>query len=97
MAPVKLWIFLCFLDVEADKMNIYEEPSDGGINTPSDYQGWLCLSHAYSSNTVPYLSHNSILRFIVLKYIYIDAYSRPCTIYVLILLYLSYKFDIGWA
>jgi hypothetical protein len=76
-------------------MNIYEEPSDGGINTPSDYQGWLCLSHAYSSNTVPYLSHNSILRFIVLKYIYIDAYSRPCTIYVLILLYLSYKFDIG--
>jgi hypothetical protein len=93
----KIMIFLCFLDVDADKMNIYEEPSDSGINTPSDYQGWLCMGHAYLPNTMSYLSHSFIFCFIVLKYIYTDAYSRTCMIYVLILLSLSYKSDIGWA
>jgi hypothetical protein len=45
----KIMIFLCFLDVDADKMNIYEEPSDSGINTPSDYQGWLCMGFMSSA------------------------------------------------
>jgi hypothetical protein len=37
--PLSLWIILCFLDDVADHSKIYEEPSDGGIQTPFDYQG----------------------------------------------------------
>jgi hypothetical protein len=32
------WIVLCFLDNVADKSKIYEEPSDGIIQSPLDYQ-----------------------------------------------------------
>jgi hypothetical protein len=36
--PLSFWIVLCFLDNVADKSKIYEEPRDGVIQTPSDYQ-----------------------------------------------------------
>jgi hypothetical protein len=36
--PLSFWIVLCFLDDVADKSKIYKEPSDGVIQTPSDYQ-----------------------------------------------------------
>jgi hypothetical protein len=35
---LSFWIVLCFLDDVADNSKIYEEPSDGVIQTPSDYQ-----------------------------------------------------------
>jgi hypothetical protein len=37
--PLSFWIVLCFLDDVADNSQIYDEPSDGIIQTPSDYQG----------------------------------------------------------
>jgi hypothetical protein len=39
--PISSWIVLCFLDDVTDNSKIYEEPSDGIIQTPPDYQG-LC-------------------------------------------------------
>jgi hypothetical protein len=36
--PLLFWIVLCFLDDVVDNSKIYEEPSDGVIQTPSDYQ-----------------------------------------------------------
>ena len=39
--PLPFWIILCFLDDVIDNSKIYEEPSDGIIQTPPDYQG-LC-------------------------------------------------------
>jgi hypothetical protein len=39
--PLSFWLVLCFLDDVADNSKIYEEPSDGVIQTPSDYQA-LC-------------------------------------------------------
>jgi hypothetical protein len=36
--PLSFWIVLCFLDDVIDNSKIYEEPSDGVIQTPSDYQ-----------------------------------------------------------
>jgi hypothetical protein len=36
--PLSFWIVLCFLDDVTDNSKIYEEPSDGVIQTPSDYQ-----------------------------------------------------------
>jgi hypothetical protein len=39
--PLSFWIVLCFLDDVVDNSKIYEEPSDGVIQTPSDYQA-LC-------------------------------------------------------
>jgi hypothetical protein len=36
--PLSFWIVLCFLDDVTDNSKIYEEPSDGIIQTPSDYQ-----------------------------------------------------------
>jgi hypothetical protein len=38
---LSFWIVLCFLDDITDNSKIYEEPSDGVIQTPSDYQA-LC-------------------------------------------------------
>jgi hypothetical protein len=35
---LSFWIVLCFLDDVADNSKIYEEPSDGIIQIPSDYQ-----------------------------------------------------------
>jgi hypothetical protein len=37
--PLSCWIVLCFLYDVTDNSKIYEEPSDGVIQTPSDYQG----------------------------------------------------------
>jgi hypothetical protein len=36
--PLSVWVVSCFLDDVADNSKIYEEPSDGVIQTPSDYQ-----------------------------------------------------------
>jgi hypothetical protein len=36
--PQSFWIVLCFLDDVTDNSKIYEEPSDGVIQTPLDYQ-----------------------------------------------------------
>jgi hypothetical protein len=37
--PLSCWIVLCLLDDITDNSKIYEEPSGGVIQTPSDYQG----------------------------------------------------------
>jgi hypothetical protein len=36
--PLSFWIVLCFLDDVINNSKIYEEPSDGVIQTPSNYQ-----------------------------------------------------------
>jgi hypothetical protein len=36
--PLSFWIILCFLNGVTDNSKIYEEPSDGIIQTPSDSQ-----------------------------------------------------------
>jgi hypothetical protein len=36
--PLSFWIVLCFLDDVVDNSKIYEEPSDGIIQTPLNYQ-----------------------------------------------------------
>jgi hypothetical protein len=36
--PLSFWIVLCFLDDVIDNNKIYEEPSDGVMQTPLDYQ-----------------------------------------------------------
>jgi hypothetical protein len=37
--PLSCWTVFCLLDDVTDNSKIYEEPSDGVIQTPSDYQG----------------------------------------------------------
>jgi hypothetical protein len=65
--PLSCWIVLCLLDDIAENNKIYEEPSDGVIQSPSDYQGLHDKTHQKTCLRVQCCHQNKDLSFAVRK------------------------------